>query len=512
MSKFDFNNLIVLDLANNHQGQVSHAKLIIDSCSSITSDLSLRASIKFQFRDLPTFVHRSHRSHSSNKHVDRFMSTMLSWNDFQQLKDYSASKNLLTICTPFDEKSVEKIVSMGFDLIKVASCSARDWPLLERISQADLPVIISTGGLLQSEVDDIVSFFQHRACDFALMHCVSVYPTPDNLCNIANIVHFRERYPDITIGWSTHENPDDLLHLPLAYGSGARIFERHVGLPTEIFKLNNYSSNPSQLYQWLSVFQRTLIVYGSYERPTPSETELASIQSLKRGVFASQFLEAGTPLDTSNIYFAFPAIEGQLSSADLSCSPILSIDISPESPILLRDCNLKPHDDIAILKAAIHDVKALLSYAHIKLSSNFTTEYSHHYGISNFRETGAVLITVVNREYAKKLIVQLSGQSHPLHYHQLKEETFHVLWGSLYSELDGKVSFLSPGDTVTVLPGVWHRFWTETGCIFEEISTTAVQNDSIYKDPRINNLRPSERKTSVDHWGRFQIDQALSRN
>ena len=68
---------------------------------------------------------------------------------------------------------------MDFDVIKVASCSARDWPLLEKVAASGIPVVASTGGLTQDEVDDLVSYLDHRGCDFALMHCVSIYPTPD---------------------------------------------------------------------------------------------------------------------------------------------------------------------------------------------------------------------------------------------------------------------------------------------------------------------------------------------
>ena len=44
-----------------------------------------------------------------------------------------------------------------------------------------------------------------------------------------------------------------------------------------------------------------------------------------------------------------------------------------------------------------------------------------------------MLINVINREYCKKVLVQLAGQMHPWHFHKRKEETFLVLWGELES-------------------------------------------------------------------------------
>ena len=57
--------------------------------------------------------------------------------------------------------------------------------------------------------------------------------------------------------------------------------------------------------------------------------------------------------------------------------------------------------------------------------------------------------------------------------------------------------------------GTWHSFWTETGVVFEEISTRDVSGDLYYRDKAINRMDRSERKTVVDHWGRFQLPEVL---
>ena len=162
-----------------------------------------------------------------------------------------------------------------------------------------------------------------------------------------------------------------------------------------------------------------------------------------------------------------------------------------------------------MLKTAVHEVKAILNVANVPLNTEFSTEYSHHYGISNFRETGAVLLNCINREYCKKILVQLPGQQHPEHFHKLKDETFQVLHGQLHIQVDGKHSILGPGQICLVQPGTWHSFWTKTGVVFEEISTRDVLGDSYYRDKAINRMDRSERKTVVDHWGRFQLPEVL---
>ena len=70
--------------------------------------------------------------------------------------------------------------------------------------------------------------------------------------------------------------------------------------------------------------------------------------------------------------------------------------------------------------------------------------------------------------------------------------------------LDGHQRTLRPGETCLIQPGVWHSFWSPSGCIFEEISTTHYNDDSFYADKRINDMDRSQRKTVLDNWGRFQ--------
>jgi N-acetylneuraminate synthase len=140
LGRFNFRDLFVLDVANNHQGNVLHGTRIIRECASLAKSHGLRAAVKFQFRDLPTFIHMDERIDPKNKHVPRFLSTKLHWNDFEILVDIVREEGLISMCTPFDETSVEKIIELGFDIIKVASCSATDWPLLEKIADSGLPI------------------------------------------------------------------------------------------------------------------------------------------------------------------------------------------------------------------------------------------------------------------------------------------------------------------------------------------------------------------------------------
>jgi len=108
------------------------------------------------------------------------------------------------------------------------------------------------------------------------------------------------------------------------------------------------------------------------------------------------------------------------------------------------------------------------------------------------------MVTVVNREYCKKLIIVLPSQSHPEQYHRKKEETFVVLHGDVELYLNEELHSLKKGDVITIEPGVNHRFTTTNGCVIEEVSSTHYVDDSFYTDLSIHQNR--DRKTFVTHW------------
>jgi sialic acid synthase SpsE/D-lyxose ketol-isomerase len=509
MNNFDFNNLFVLDLANNHQGSVEHGLRIIKECGKVVRKHNIRAAIKFQFRQYDTFIHPDHVDGSDNIHIPRFLSTQLTREEWQILFAAVKDEGMLTMCTPFDNESVPVISAMDFDIIKVASCSAKDWPLLEEISHLAKPVIASTGGLALHNIDNIVSFFNHCGVQLALMHCVSVYPIPTEDFHLNHIDTLKDRYKDLTIGWSTHENQDEIAPVQIAVAKGAKMFERHVGYEANDIKLNLYSSTPQQLDKWFEAYRHAEALCGpktgKSDRPV-TDVERESLEGLQRGVFAKKEVKKGTLLTIDDVYFAMPFIPGQISSESwVNGTIVINKSLKANEAIFPDDITVTKNTKNKVLKKSIHEVKAMLNQASIVLNSDFGIEFSHHYGAENFREVGALIIDCINRKYCKKLIVILPGQKHPSHYHKRKEETFQVLTGVFECVIDNHHRTMYPGETALVQPGVWHEFWSKDGCIIEEVSTTHYDNDSVYSDKKINDLERPQRKTVVNNWGRFEL-------
>jgi sialic acid synthase SpsE/mannose-6-phosphate isomerase-like protein (cupin superfamily) len=502
---FDFRGLYVLDMANNHQGQLEHGLRIIREVAEVTGAAGVRAALKFQFRELDSFIHPSHRSGSANKHIPRFLSTRLSNDQFARLTEEVRRQGLITMSTPFDEPSVALIETLDIDVVKVASASATDWPLIERIAVCNRPVIFSTGGLTLKEIDDLVSFFEHRRVHFAIMHCVSIYPTPDERMQLQQLEVLRGRYPTHVIGFSTHERPEDTVPVGVAVACGALMLERHVGIETDSIKLNAYSSTPAQLAGWIGAAKRARALVGEEVRPPAAREEMESLLSLRRGVYVRRPVKAGALLTAEDVYFAMPCGDGQLSAGQFKEGIVTVNALEPDQALCFEALEIPHNPEQQVLFTTIHTVKAMLNEARIVLNTEFEAEFSHHYGLARFSQWGATIISCVNRTYCKKLVIQTPGQRHPSHYHKRKEETFQVLHGILEVNIEGRRRTLSPGDTLLVQQGVWHEFWSDTGVIFEEISTTHYSDDSFYEDKEINQKTRAERKTAVNNWGRYQI-------
>jgi D-lyxose ketol-isomerase len=157
------------------------------------------------------------------------------------------------------------------------------------------------------------------------------------------------------------------------------------------------------------------------------------------------------------------------------------------------------------------------------------------YGQGKFDELGLFLFTVRNGRaedlsrgtgmlYAEKIMISRKEQLSPMHRHVVKaEDIINRGGGTLVLELfmpasDGGIDReaevvvptdgvirklpaggllkLDPGESVTLLPGVWHAFWGEGGdVLIGEVSTVNDDlTDNIFADPigRFSNIEEDE--------------------
>jgi sialic acid synthase SpsE/mannose-6-phosphate isomerase-like protein (cupin superfamily) len=492
-------NLFVLEMANNHMGDIEHGVKVIRAFGDVCRKYPFKFAFKLQYRDLDTFIHPAMKGRDDVKYIKRFSETRLSRGDFDTLIAEMRAQGFLTMSTPFDDASVPVIESQNLDIIKIASCSFTDWVLLEAVATTAKPIIASTAGAAIEDIDRVVSFLGHRGKDFAILHCVGEYPTPSERMHLSQIDFLRRRYPDVRIGFSTHEDPSNTDIIKMAVAKGATVFEKHVGLATAKYPINAYSATPEQVDAWLRAAQDAMTICGEGNTRLPTNpAEAASLRSLQRGIFVNWPVKKGETLRREDVYFAFPPQEGQYTANDWSKYVEFTATIDIVKDAAIAPINTKQKDRREKIWDIVQRVNAFLKQSGTIVPGSADFEISHHYGLDRFDEVGLTLLTVVNRGYCKKLLVTLPGQAHPEQYHNQKEETFHVLYGEVILELDGKPMVCHPGDVVTVEPGVRHAFRSDVGVVIEEISSTHFKDDSFYTDPAI--MENKQRKTLLTYW------------
>jgi N-acetylneuraminate synthase len=333
-----FDDLFVLEMANNHWGSVERGLKIIDSFSKVVRFNNVRATIKLQFRDVESFIHKDFKDRTDIRYIKKTLDTRLSKRDLAVLVEAIRNAGCIPSATPFDEMSVDLCEELNLPLIKLASSDLNDWFLIERIAKTKKPVLASSGGSSLKDLDDLVTFFANRNIPLGLNHCVSLYPTQQEDLELNQIDFLRDRYPQNTIGLSTHEYEDWAASLTIAYAKGARTFERHIDIEADGRAVSPYCSLPHQIDTWFKTFRKVKKMCGFpgvAKRRCPAE-EVKYLDALVRGVYATRDLKAGEIINDADVYLAVPLQKGQLSCRELMRGERLLVNIPKDQPLRIE--------------------------------------------------------------------------------------------------------------------------------------------------------------------------------
>jgi N-acetylneuraminate synthase len=500
--------LIVFELANNHQGSLEHALKIVGGLAHLKTpyERDFQFGLKFQFRNLETFIDPA-VDPASNKHIARFRSTQLSESDWLSLVGVTKDWGFLPITTPFDEESIDRALRLQITTLKIASCSAQEWPLVQKACSVAEHLIISTAGLKLDEIDALYSYLRHESRgSFSILHCVGIYPAPLNELQLSTIRRFIERFPKARIGYSGHEPPTSHHISTLALALGAQVFERHVGLATPEITLNAYSLDLSDVEGWLSAMHSTIQLLGT---PKSSDyvnlEESKSLDALRRGVFAKVDIPAGEEIGPEHVIYHFPIRDGQFSVSEVTTiynSLSSTSAIKAGDPVGVNNSRIEVDHHSQSLDRFVQRIRGIATEAHVDIPDDELLEISHHLGVDELWKFGCCIINVLNRSYCKKLILMAAGQEHPEQLHRVKDETLRVIFGEIEFELDGILHHLEEGQSIVVEANAKHRFRALTDAVIEELSTTSLPADSYYTDPKISSRPRTARKTMMRNFTR----------
>lgn len=355
MNRDFFEDLFVLELANNHWGKLERGLEIIKQYSRIIRFNNVRAAIKLQFRDVENFIHKDFRDRQDIRYIKKTLDTQLSFENYAVMVEAIRKGGCIPMATPFDEASVDMCVALDIKIIKIGSSDLNDWFLIEKIATTKRPVIVSTGGASLKDIDDLVLFFENRNIPLAINHCVSLYPTEDNDLELNQIDFLKNRYPNHTIGFSTHEYHDWTNSMMIAYAKGARTFERHVDIKDGTTKISPYCSLPDQIDTWIKAYKKAREMSGSpgTQHRVPPQNEIEYLDSLVRGVYAKRDLPVGHVLTMNDVYLAIPLQKGQISCREMMQGEVMIKPVEKDKPVMIEMID-SPFADSPELKKIIY--------------------------------------------------------------------------------------------------------------------------------------------------------------
>ena len=223
-------SFIIAEIGNNHNGDYYLAKRSIEEAKKAGAN-----AVKFQKRFVNETFTKEMRDKPQTKdqvfgktYGEYREKLELTEDEFMKLKKYSDELGILFFATPFDHKSVDLLERVGVDLYKIASFDVTNIPLLEYVAKKGKPIILSLGMADQYEIDEAIETILNYNNQLIVLHCISIYPTPDEKLNLSIINLLKERYDPIPVGYSGHES--DILPTMTAIGLGAKCIERHFTL------------------------------------------------------------------------------------------------------------------------------------------------------------------------------------------------------------------------------------------------------------------------------------------
>ncbi len=287
---------IIAEIGNNHEGNFETAKRLIIAAAKTGVD-----AVKFQIYKTNKYV-----SINDNTRFNQLKKFELNEYQFERLSEIAYKNNLAFIATPFDLKSAE-LTGKICDAIKVSSSDNGFFPLVEKVSQLNKPIFMSTGLYNIDYITKSYEILENSIgiTNFALFHCVTAYPVPINEANINAIKSLIKKF-DCHIGYSDHTIGKTACIA--AASLGANIIEKHFTLDNNYsdFRDHKMSANPSQMTSLVKNLRILEKLLGSGVM-RPSKSEINSDALLRRSIISNKYMPKGYVIKKDDLDWVRPS-------------------------------------------------------------------------------------------------------------------------------------------------------------------------------------------------------------
>ncbi|EEZ97826.1 Sialic acid synthase-like Protein [Tribolium castaneum] len=292
---------IIAEIGQNHQGDVKIAKKLIHLAKESGADC-----VKFQKTCLTEKFNKSaldrpyrgpHSWGATYGEHKQFLE--FTKEQFRELQSFAAEIGILFTASAMDSQSLRFLASLNVPFIKIGSGDSNNLLLIQEAAAMNVPLVISTGmqdlGGVRATYECVAQY--HKK--FALLHCVSAYPTPLQEINLNVIKLYETEFPDVVIGYSGHELGIEASVAAVAVG--AKIIERHVTLDkTQKGSDHQCSLEPQELKLLIEKIRELDITLGKPVKAFQA-SERPCYAKLGKSLVAATTLRKGDILQHENI-------------------------------------------------------------------------------------------------------------------------------------------------------------------------------------------------------------------
>ncbi len=297
---------VIAEIGHNHQGDLEQCKQMFDVAKQCGAD-----AVKLQKRDNRAlftkamydspYNHRNSYGATYGEHRDKLE---FGRPEYEELIRHAKAIGITFFSTAFDIPSADFLAELDMPAYKIASGDLINIPLLRHVAKIGKPMIISTGG---AAMDDVVRAY--RAImpinpQLCILQCTSGYPAEFEELNLRVIQTFRERFPDVVIGLSSHDN--GIAMAPVAYVMGAGVVEKHFTLNRAAKGTDHaFSLTPEGLHRMVRDLRRAHQALGDGVKRS-YESEKSPLYKMQKKLVAARDLPAGHVLTADDIAMKSP--------------------------------------------------------------------------------------------------------------------------------------------------------------------------------------------------------------
>ena len=297
---------VIAEVGHNHQGDLEKCKELFRVAKECGVD-----AVKLQKRDNRALYTRAmydkpydNENSFGATYGEHREALEFGPDEYVELQRYCRELGLTFFATVFDLPSADFLAGLDMPAYKIASGDLKTTPLLRHVASFGKPMIVSTGGATMDDVVRAYDTLMPINPQLCFLQCTAVYPASAEELNLGVIRAFRQRFPDVVIGLSDHEN--GIAMAVAAYVLGARIVEKH-------FTLNHtwkgtdhaFSLEPIGMRKLVRDLRRTRQALGTgIKCPLPSER--SALVKMGKKLVAGRALPAGHVLSADDIAMKSP--------------------------------------------------------------------------------------------------------------------------------------------------------------------------------------------------------------